>query len=72
MAGDVTIERFDKEKDPLVLSNVREDVTMDELLVTVAQECHISPVVRTLFSFKQVTLRSGHVNKSVIRIDDIA
>ena len=38
MAGDVTIERFDKEKEPLVLSNVREDVTMDELLVTVAKD----------------------------------
>ena len=57
------------EKMPLTLSNVREDVTMDE---PVAQECHISPVIRALFNFKQVTLTSCHVNKSVIRIDDIA
>ena len=56
MACDVTIERFDKEKEPLTLTNVREDVTMDDLMVTVAQQCHISPVVRTLFSFKQVIL----------------
>ena len=55
MACDVTIERFDKEKEPLTLTNVREDVTMDDLMVTVAQQCHISPVVRPLFSFKQVT-----------------
>ena len=71
MACDVTIERFDKEKEPLTLTNVREDVTMDDLMVTVAQQCHISPVVRPLFSFKQVTL-SNMQCRSIARIDDVA
>ena len=59
MASDVTIVRFDKENEPLTLLNVRDDVTMDELLVKVAHQCNISPVARTLFSFKQVTLRNS-------------
>ena len=69
MACDVTIERFDKEKEPLILTNVREDVTMDELLVSVAHQCNISPVVRTLFSFKQVTLRNSPSFVSMISRD---
>lgn len=65
MACDVTIERFDKEKEPLTLTSVREDVTMDDLLVRVAHLCHISPVARTLFSFKQVTLLSHSQSSAV-------
>ena len=69
MASDVTIVRFDKEKEPLTLLNVRDDVTMDELLVRVAHQCNISPVVRTLFSFKQVTLRNSQSFVSMISRD---
>lgn len=52
MACDVIIERLDTEE-PLVVS-AKQDDTLDDLMVTVADKCNISPVTTTLFAFKQV------------------
>ena len=52
MASDVTLELLDR--DEVVTHQCKQDLTMDELMVTAADICHISPVTRGLFAFKQV------------------
>eukprot|EP00092_Neocalanus_flemingeri_P038172 GFUD01041549.1.p1 GENE.GFUD01041549.1~~GFUD01041549.1.p1 ORF type:complete len:1200 (+),score=378.78 GFUD01041549.1:57-3656(+) len=51
MASDVTLELLDREA-PVIL-HCDQHTTMDQLLVTTAATCHISPVARGLFAFKQ-------------------
>jgi len=51
MASDVTLELLDR--DEVVTHQCKQDLTMDELMVTAADICHISPVTRSLFAFKQ-------------------
>jgi hypothetical protein len=52
MASDVTLELLDREE--VMTVECEQDLTMDMLLVTMADICHISPVARGLFAFKQV------------------
>lgn len=51
MASDVTLELLDREE--VMTVECEQDLTMDMLLVTMADICHISPVARGLFAFKQ-------------------
>jgi len=51
MASDVTLELLDK--DALEIIKCDEDISMDELLVKASDICHISPVARGLFAFRQ-------------------
>ena len=53
MASDVTLELLDK--DALEIIKCDEDISMDELLVKASDICHISPVARGLFAFRQVS-----------------
>ena len=53
MACDVTITRVDK--DEVIKLNVDENTTLDDLMVMVARQCNISPIVVPLFSFRQVS-----------------
>ena len=52
MASDVILELLGREE-PVTLNCVN-DLTIDELLVKTADFCHISPIARSLFAFKQV------------------
>ena len=52
MACDVTITRLDK--DEVIKVSVDGSTTLDDLMVRVASHCNISPIVTTLFSFRQV------------------
>ena len=52
MASDVTLELLDREE--VMTMECEQDLTMDQLLVSMADICHISPVAKGLFAFKQV------------------
>jgi len=51
MASDVTLELLDREE--VMTVECEQDLTMDQLLVSMVDICHISPVARGLFAFKQ-------------------
>jgi len=51
MASDVTLDLLDREG--VVTQACDQDTSMDQLLITTAITCHISPVARGLFAFKQ-------------------
>ena len=53
MACDVTIERLDT-SDKIHLTPDG-NTTLDQLLLTVAEKCGISPMTTSLFAFMQVT-----------------
>ena len=60
MASDVTLDLLDREG-PVTLE-CDQSTTMDQLLVTTAATCHISPVARGLFAFKQVGGRRSEID----------
>ena len=54
MACDVTLELLDREN--LLIRSYEHDLKVDQLITNVAEICHISPVARGLFAFKQVSV----------------
>ena len=52
MASDVTLDLLGREG--VVTQACDQDTSMDQLLITTAITCHISPMARGLFAFKQV------------------